>query len=81
MLGFGYTLLDTPDKIQRYITQNRRLQRTKFYVGKVPAVTMVKSQNTFIANGFLPKNTELRIPRATIVSSNRMRIIEIKASR
>lgn len=50
MLGFGYTLLETPDKIQRYVTGNRRLQQTKFYVGKVPAVTMAKVGSAFVAN-------------------------------
>jgi hypothetical protein len=79
MLGFGYTLLETPDKIQRFITGNRRLQQTKFYVGKTPAVTLAKTGNTFVANGFLPKHTQLRIQRATIAASNRMRLIEVKA--
>lgn len=80
MLGFGYTLLETPDKIQKYITGNRRLQQTKFYVGKTPAVTMAKSGNNFVANGFLPKHTQLRVPRATMASSGRMRLIEVKAA-
>lgn len=80
MFGFGYTLLDTPEKIQKYITNNRKLQQTKFYVGKTPAVTMSRTGNSFIANGFLAKNTELRISSAVIAASNRMRLIEIKAA-
>lgn len=79
MLGFGYNLIDTPEKIQRFVIGNRRLQQTKFYVGKTPAVTMTKSGNTFIANGFLPKHTQLRIRNPVIVAVNRMRVIEVKA--
>lgn len=79
MLGFGYNLINTPQKIQNLITSNRRLQQTKFYVGKIPAVTLSRQGNTFVANGFLPKHTQLRIPSPTIVSSNRMQLIQVKA--
>ena len=47
---FGYNLIDTVDKIQRIIVANKRLQQTKFYVGKVPAVTMTKQGSSFVAN-------------------------------
>lgn len=79
MLGFGYNLIDTPEKIQRFVSGNRRLQQTQFYIGKTPAVTMAKSGNTFIANGFLPKHTKLRIRSSIIASVNRMRMVEVKA--
>lgn len=79
MLGFGYNLIDTPEKIQKLITGNRRLQQTKFYVGKTPAVTMAKTGNTFVANGFLSKHTQLRIRNPIIAAVNRMRLVEVKA--
>lgn len=46
-LGFGYTLLETTEEINRYITANRRLQKTRFYVGDTPAVTLVKKRHHF----------------------------------
>lgn len=35
--------------------------------------------NSFVANGFLPKNTQLRIQRPIIAASGKLRLVEVKA--
>lgn len=77
---FGFTNIDTNEKITRLITNNKRLHQTKFYIGKRPAITLVKSGNSFTSDGFFPAGAEVRIMRRNIEVVNRLKMIEVKVA-